>query len=132
MNMTTDKAATLEMIRDHYRDIQLIAMHCCSDISTEAIPGMINQRAEILTLIAEEERCLAAFDNHPSENDPNEEMIRDEIRSIITSIVSLDAQLEEILQNHLHRIKKELTVLSKTSRAVSAYTIQSRVYYQQP
>jgi hypothetical protein len=126
MISAVDKVTTLEKIKDHYHDIQLITMHCCSDISTEAIPDMISQRAELMNLIGAEERYLTS-DESEYANDPSEQKIRDEIRSIIDTIVSLDVQVEQIIKSHLQRIKKELAVLSKTSKAVSAYTIQSRV-----
>jgi hypothetical protein len=120
-----DGTALLEKIRDHYQDIQLLTMHCCSEISPEAIPDMIRERADLMSRIAAQERLL------PEEfltdvNNDEVKKIREEITATIKKIIELDHQVEQVIQENLGRVKKELTVLYTTSRAASAYTVQSR------
>ena len=117
--------ALLEKIRDHYQDIELLTMHCCSEIAPEAIPDMIRERADLMSRIAAQERLL------PEEfltgaNNEEVKRIRREITATIEKILSLDHQVEQVIQENLGRVKKELTVLYSTSRAASAYTANSR------
>lgn len=126
MSVAVDRVSILEKIRDHYNDIRMITMHCCSDISTEAIPDMIRQRNELFNLIASEENLLTSgeFDDLEASRT---EIIKKEIRSIVETIMALDNQVEQVIRNHLQKIKSELASLNKTSRAATAYVLQSRV-----
>lgn len=116
-----DTIAILEKIRDQYSDIQILTMHCCSEIAPEAIPDLINQRAELLDSIAAEKRRLSA----PSNNETALQLHK-EIDSIIGTIVTLDKQLETVIHNHMRRLKTDLSMLYQSSRAASAYTVHSR------
>ena len=120
-----ERRVLLEKIRDQYYDVQLLTMHCCSDISPEAIPDMIRQRAELMELIAAEERQLAG-DNRGTEESPSSLEMRREISSIMATIITLDKQVETVIKNHLTRIASDLSALYKTSRAASAYAMHSR------
>ncbi len=126
MNATVGNKTILERIRDQYYDIRMLTMHCCSDISPDALPAMIGQRAELMNLIASEERLLSKRKRDEPE-DPASDLLRAEIKSIITTIVTLDKQVEAVIKSHMQRIQSDLSVLYKTSRAASAYTIHSRV-----
>lgn len=122
----SEKSTLLEKIRDQYYDIQLLTMHCCSDISPEAIPDMIRQRTELINLIAAEEQLITG--NEPDGTDtPSSNKMRDEIKTIMATIVTLDKQVETVIKNHMKRLECDLSALYRTSRAASAYTIQSRV-----
>ena len=125
MSFTIDGTALLGKIRDHYQDIQLLTMHCCSEISPEAIPGMIRERADLMSRIAAQERLLPEefFTGRKSDE---VKKIQEEITDTIEKILSLDHQVEQVIQDNLGRIKKDLTVLYTTSRAASAYTSHSR------
>ena len=121
-----EKSALLERIRDQYYDIQLLTMHCCSDISPEAIPDMIRQRTELMDLIADEERLLVG--NEPGSSDaPSLKKVREEIKTIMATIITLDKQVEAVIKNHMKRLESDLSALYRTSQAASAYAIQSRV-----
>jgi hypothetical protein len=120
-----DTTAILKKIRDQYSDIQLLTMHCCSDIAPEAIPDLINQRAELMECIAAEKRQLQEK-TAVHYNDAAATRLRKEIDSIIGTIVMLDKQVETVIHNHMRRLKTDLSMLYKTSRAASAYTIHSR------
>ena len=125
MSLTLDSTALLGKIRDHYQDIQLLTMHCCSNISPEAIPDMIRERADLMSRIAAQERLL------PEEfltGDKSDEVksIKKEINAIVEKILELDHQVEQVINENLGRIRNELIVLYTTSRAASAYTAHSR------
>ena len=115
----------LEKIRDQYYDIQLLTMHCCSDISPQAIPDMIRQRTELLNLIASEELLLSEEVPDTAET-PTVMKMRTEIKSIVATIVMLDKQVETVIKNHMQRLQSDLSSLYKTSKAASAYAIHSR------
>ncbi|MBN1577510.1 MAG: flagellar protein FliT [Chitinispirillaceae bacterium] len=121
-----DQTALIEKIRDQYYDIQLLTMHCCSDISPEAIPDMIRQRAELINLITSEE-LLISEETPDVVEAPSASEMRAEIKSIMATIITLDKQVETVIRNHMKRLKSDLSVLYKTSKAASAYAIQSRV-----
>ncbi len=120
----SEQVALLKRIRDMYYDIQMITMHCCSDISYEAILDMIKERTELMNLIAAEKQML-------SDNECNDassiKSLREEIKKIISTILSLDRQVETVIKNHMKKLQADLVALQKTSRAVSAYAVQSRV-----
>jgi len=101
-------------------------MHCCSDISPEAIPEMIRQRNELMNLIAAEQRLLVYDEDEAVYNKDEVKALEREIQDIVKSIVSLDTQVEEVIREHMHKIKNDLATLHKTSRAASAYTLQTR------
>ena len=126
MTITMEKVDILQKIRDHYSDIQMITMHCCSDISPEAIPDMIRQRNELMNLIASEQRLLVYEEYDEMHRKEEVRAIEREIQDIVNSIVSLDKQVEEVIREHMHKIKSDLATLHKTSRAASAYTLQTR------
>jgi|GEM_PF-5199864 len=116
--------ALLEKIRDQYCDIRLLSMHCCSDISPDALPDMIKERTELLETIALEEKQIAeSFGDEPQSS--AETLLRVEIRQIMESIVMLDKQVQEVIREHMSRIKSDLSSLYRTSRAASAYALQS-------
>jgi hypothetical protein len=121
-----DTVELLQKIRDHYLDIKMLTMHCCSEISPDAIPDMVEQRAHLLELIAGEERRIPDSTTNANNSDAAQ-ALREEIRSIVQTIIILDKQVETVIGNHLTRIKSDLSKLYKTSRAASAYTIHSRV-----
>jgi hypothetical protein len=125
MSLTIDGTALLGKIRDHYQDIQLLTMHCCSEISPEAIPEMIRERADLMSRIAAQERLLPE-EFFTGEKSDEVKKIQEEITETIKKILSLDHQVEQVIQDNLGRIKKDLTVLYTTSRAASAYTSHSR------
>lgn len=126
MTTTLERVGILQKIRDHYSDIQMITIHCCSDISPEAIPDMIRQRNELLNLIAAEQRLLV-IEEHDEASFPEEvTTLESEIQEIIKSIMSLDKQVEQVIREHMFRIQSDLATLHKTSRAASAYTFQTR------
>ncbi len=125
MSFTIDGTALLGKIRDHYQDIQLLTMHCCSEISPEAIPEMIRERADLMSRIAAQERQLPD-EFFTGEKSDEVKKIQEEITTTIEKILSLDHQVEQVIQDNLGRIKKDLTVLYTTSRAASAYTSHSR------
>jgi hypothetical protein len=126
MTTTLERIGILQKIRDHYSDIQMITMHCCSDISPEAIPDMIRQRNELINLIASEQRLLVAEENDDGFSPDEVKSLEGEIQEIIKSIMSLDRQVEEVIREHMYRIQSDLATLHKTSRAASAYTFQTR------
>ena len=126
MKSEMDRVGILEKIRDHYHDIKMITMHCCSDISPEAIPEMISERNELFNLIASEEGLLVA-EEYFSNEDPTETSVRNEIRSTIETILTLDKQVERVINRHLERIKSDLAALHKTSQAATAYALQARI-----
>lgn len=126
MTPTLERVDILRKIRDHYSDIQMITIHCCSDISPEAIPDMIRQRNELMNLIAAEQRLLVSDENDNNYNRNKVTALEREIQDIVKSIVSLDKQVEEVIRVHMHKVKIELATLHKTSRAASAYTLQTR------
>lgn len=116
--------ALLEKIRDQYCDIRLLSMHCCSDISPDALPDMIRERTDLLETIALEERRIAeSFGDEPMSSE--ETLLRGEIRQIMESIVMLDRQVQEVIREHMSRIRSDLSSLYRTSRAASAYALQS-------
>ncbi|MBN1306774.1 MAG: hypothetical protein JXA18_02575 [Chitinispirillaceae bacterium] len=116
--------ALLKKIRDQYYDIQLLTMHCCSDISPEAIPDMIRQRSDLINLIASEELLLPDEASCQTEA-PSVNEIRTEIKSIVATIVTLDKQVETVIKDHMQRLKSDLSELYKTSKAASAYAVHS-------
>ena len=125
MTVTRDTTALLGKIRDHYQDIQLITMHCCCEISPEAIPEMIRERADLMSRIAAQERLLPE-EFFTTEKDNETRKIQEEIGGIIEKILQLDHQVEDVIRNNLTKIKSDLSSLYKTAQAASAYTFQSR------
>jgi hypothetical protein len=123
MNRESDSASILQRIKNCYCNIQLQTLHCISGNNPDEIPALIKNRGEIIALIENEERKLKNFQT----TDATCKKIRDEIMSIISSIVLLDKQLEMIIKGSLANISHELSSLYQKSRAASAYTYQSRV-----
>jgi hypothetical protein len=116
--------ALLEKIRDRYTTMQLLTMHCCSDTTPDAIPGMVEQRADLMRQIAADERLLK---RSPVEADGAVlNGLRKEIAEIILTIAELDRQLEQAIRHQMQKVKNELSALYNTSRAASAYTLQRR------
>jgi hypothetical protein len=125
MKSEVDRVSILEKIRDHYHDIKMLTMHCCSDISPEAIPEMIRERNELFNLIASEEGLLVA-EEYLNNEDPTVTDVQNEIKSTIETILSLNKQVEQMINCHLQRIKSDLAALHKTSQAATAYAFHIR------
>jgi hypothetical protein len=125
MRLTMDDTALLERIRDHYRDIHLLTLYCCSEISPDAIPEMIRARADLMNMIAAQERLLPD-EYFGIEKKEATRQIQEEIKAVIEKIIDLDQQVEAVIESNLNRIKFDIASLQTTSKAASAYTLQSR------
>jgi len=122
--MTTSSGLTtiLTRIRNCYASLQMLTMECLSDDDPESIPVLMRNREEIMGVIASEEKKIAGSIDSATIN----RTLRDEIRSLVSSIVILDQQLATFIRGKLDFLSGEMTKLYKKSRAASAYTAHSR------
>ena len=125
MSRSIDKTTLLGRIRDYYQDIELLTLHCCSEISPEAIPDMIRERADHLNLIAAQERMLPD-EFLTGEKSDEVRKIQQEITTTIEKILKLDHRVKQVIRENLGKIRKDMSALYTTSRAASAYTAHSR------
>lgn len=122
MKTLSDEEMALTRIRNCYNSIQMLTIECLGDDDPESIATLMRNRSEIMGLIASEEQKMGAG----SAPGGKMQSLRDEIRSIIASIVILDQQLDTLIRGKLNILSCEMTKLYKKSRAASAYTAQSR------
>lgn len=115
----------LEKIRNRYQNIRLLTLDVLSECDVDGIPELIRNREELLSAIsADKESITEALVQYDASDDTL--TLQNEIRGIIRMIGELDKQLEKFIRGNAATLSSELSHLFCSSRAASAYAIQSR------
>lgn len=107
-------------IRSCYYEILDKTNGLLSDFTDQHLLIILKERDDLLAMVEKEESSISNVNSSDCKE------IKAEIRDLVTSVMTLDKRLGELVRGRIKEIKTEISGLYSTSKAATAYTLQRR------
>jgi len=107
-------------IRSFYYEIFDKTTDLLSNFSDQHLLKTLEEREGLLELVEKEENSIKNINSCECTE------IKAEIRNIVTSVITLDKKIAELVRGRMKEIKTEISGLYSTSKAAVAYTLHRR------
>lgn len=121
---TQNTGKILQEIRKKYTQVIQMTETLQYDTTIDGCTRVLNQRARLLSDIANEHRFLEKNIpqwQHYCRIDSDCRSIKDEIRCLITTALALDDTIKNLLERRMNKTRNELNMLGKKSNMVLSY-----------